>query len=111
MEKVACGFSKTGHKEVFLSLDAIGLHCTGLGSFGPPLPILFLCHPRDLTCVGGAVVELAEVYGSTHDILYCLFPDMTDQDWKAIVHKINTQAKQLKSKQYLGNIWCRQLLC
>ena len=47
----------------------------------------------------GAVVELVEVYGSAHNILHCLFPDMSAQDWKATGHKVTTQAKRLKAKK------------
>ena len=48
MEKVACGFSKTAHKDLFvtftMNLDAIGPYCAGLGIYrstvadGVPMP-------------------------------------------------------------------------
>ena len=39
------------------------------------------------------------MYGSAHNILHCLFPDMSAQDWKATGHKVTTQAKRLKAKK------------
>ena len=56
MEKVACGFSKIAHKDLFvtftMNLDAIGPYCTWLGIYratvadGVPMSSvrLDLCH-------------------------------------------------------------------
>ena len=76
----------------------LGRYCTGLWIYrstvadGVPMPSvrLDICH--------GAVVELVQVYGNAHNILHCLFPDMSTQDWKAIGHKVTMQTKRLKAK-------------
>ena len=107
MEKVACGFSKTTNKDVFLTLtmnlDAIGPYCSGLGILqstiadGVPMPSVRveLSH--------GAVGEIADMYSCAHDLLNTLFPDNSAEEWKLVVKK--TQAKRLRSKQKakLGN--------
>ena len=45
----------------------------------------------------GAVEEIADVYGCTHDILHSFFPDMSAEDWKDVVKKITTQTKMTMS--------------
>ena len=85
MEKVACGFSKTTNKDVFLTLtmnlDAIGPYCSGLGILqstiadGVPMPSVRveLSH--------GAVGEIADMYSCAHDLLNTLFPDNSAEEW------------------------------
>ena len=103
MEKVACGFSKTAHKEVFVSLtmnlDDIGPYCTGLGILRSAIAdgVAMPSVRHDLS--HGAVGEMADVYSCTHSILNCLFPDKSADDWKDVVKKITTQIKRLKSKK------------
>ena len=103
MEKVACGFSKTTNKDVFLTLtmnlDAIGPYCSGLGilrsTIADGIPILSV----RLELSHGAVGEIADMYSCAHDLLNALFPDKSAEEWKDVVKKITTQAKRLRSKQ------------
>ena len=103
MEKVACGFSKTAHKEVFVSLtmnlDDIGPYCTGLGILRSTIADGVAMPSVRLDLSHGAVGEMADVYSCTHSILNCLFPDKSADDWKDVVKKITTQIKRLKSKK------------
>ena len=103
MEKVACGFSKTTNKDVFLTLtmnlDAIGPYCSGLGilrsTIADGIPILSV----RLELSHGAVGEIADMYSCAHYLLNALFPDKSAEEWKDAVKKITTQAKRLRSKQ------------
>ena len=100
MERVAVGLQKTTHKDVFITLttdmDVIGPFCTQLGicryvdSDGLSMPSVRyeLCY--------GAVIELVNVYDRAHNILHCLFPETSVQDWKALGHKVAMQAKRLR---------------
>ena len=103
MEKVACGFSKTAHKEVFVSLtmnlDEIGPYCTGLGILRSTIADGVAMPSVRLDLSHGAVGEMADMYSCTHCILNCLFPDKSADDWKDVVKKITTQIKRLKSKK------------
>ena len=56
---------------------------------------LLIDSPGTTELCNGAIVELVEEYDTVLEILHCLFPDISTQDWKAIVHKIHTQAKGL----------------
>lgn len=108
MERVACGFQKTPHKDVFITLttdiDDIGPFCTELGICRSTVSDgIFMPPVRDDMC-HGAVIELVNVYGSAHQILHTLFPDKSVEDLKALCHKIVIQAKRLgkKNKTKLG---------
>ena len=81
-----------------MNLDAIGPYCTGLGIFrstvadGASIPSV-----RGDLCQG-AILELAEVYVPSHDVLHCLFPDMSADDSQVLVNKIRVQKTRLKSR-------------
>ena len=81
MERAACGFAKTDHKEAYISLtvnlEAIGPFCTGLGIFRSTVADGASIPSVRGELGNGAILELAAVYVPAHDILHCLFPDMS----------------------------------
>ena len=110
MEKITSEFMAADNKETFLescmNLDIIGPFCTAHNIFRSTITEGFAMSADKSELCNGAIVELVEVYDSVFEILHCLYPDISTQDWKATVHKINTQAKRLrvksKNKRKLG---------
>ena len=78
-----------------MNLDIIGPFCTAHNIFRSTITEGFATSSDKSELCNGAIVELVEVYDTVFEILHCLYPDISTQDWKAIVHKINTQAKRL----------------
>ena len=102
MERAACGFAKTDHKEAYIALtvnlDSIGPFCTGLGIFRSTVADGASIPSVRGELGNGAILELAALYVPAHEILNCLFPDISADDWKVRINKIRVQKTRLKSK-------------
>ena len=114
MERAAFGFGKTDHKEAYIALtvnlDSIGPFCTGLGIFrstvadGDPIPSV----RGELG--NGAILELVALYVPAHEILNCLFPDISADGKRTSTRSgYRRRGWNRKTLRNLGNIWLRKL--